>query len=209
MCVDNSEETCFIGSGSGKIFTICLLNPPRNVQYNPESLTSAIKFVGHEKAVTCLSISMDGSLLLSGLYAFIIILFIWKQNFKLTFASGSDDMMARVWDIHSGQCVRLLQHRGPLSNAFFCPKFKHFDAEKFQPRTILSNFEKKLDNQLKAVADVLIDETPFKHEMSHLFADTNEDLLLSELKSLRKINHELYSFALDSALQACKQTAEI
>ena len=119
----------------------------------------------------------------------------------MNFVSGSDDATARVWDVQSGQCIRLLQHRGPLSNAFFCPKFKHFDAEKFQPRTILSNFEKKRDDQWKAVADVSVDETPFQHETLHSFSHANEDLLLSKLKTLKKINKELYSFALENALQ--------
>ncbi|PIK37361.1 putative WD repeat-containing protein 18 [Apostichopus japonicus] len=49
-------------------------------------------YKGHSKAVTCLSTSMDGSMLLS----------------------GSEDSTARIWHITSRQCIRTVLHKGML-----------------------------------------------------------------------------------------------
>ena len=181
MTVDNAEQTCFIGSASGKIYMIDLLNPPREIQYSPN--VSAPKFIGHEKAVTCLSVSIDGNLLLS----------------------GSDDSSARVWDIDSGQCLRILVHRGPLTNAFFCPKFKHFEAEKLQPRVIVTQFEKKRESDVSHHADVLIRELPFQDAaLSRSPADDDEQLLRNDVAQLKRINRDIYQFAVDKLMKKRK-----
>lgn len=65
MVVDHAEEYCFVGTSSGKIHQISLLDPPRNVEQVEES-ASQTKFIGHEKNINSLSISIDAGLLLSG-----------------------------------------------------------------------------------------------------------------------------------------------
>lgn len=71
MVVDHAEETCYVGTETGKIHAIGLLDPPRRTEQAGfedmnDQLSSSHKFIGHEKAVTCLSVSIDGSQLLSG-----------------------------------------------------------------------------------------------------------------------------------------------
>ncbi|XP_036808926.1 WD repeat-containing protein 18-like [Oncorhynchus mykiss] len=51
------------------------------------------------KLVTCLSVSMDGTLLLS----------------------GSHDETIRLWDIQSNQSIRSINHKGPVTNALIIP----------------------------------------------------------------------------------------
>ncbi|GAA6074027.1 WD repeat-containing protein 18 isoform X1, partial [Tachysurus ichikawai] len=55
-------------------------------------------FKGHRNLVTCLSVSMDGTLLLS----------------------GSHDETVRMWDIQSKQCIRCINHKGE-----FHPLLRH------------------------------------------------------------------------------------
>ena len=184
VTVDNGQQKFFVGSASGKIFMIDLLNPPREINYSPN--VSARKFIGHEKAVTCLSVYIDGSLLLS----------------------GSDDSSARVWDIDSGQCLRILVHRGPLTNAFFCPKFKHFEAEKFQPRKVVAQFEKKLnplDPDAPFHVDVWTHELPFQDAvLPRSPADDDEQLLRNDVAQLKRINSDIYQFAVDNLMKKRK-----
>lgn len=66
VAVDHAEESCYVGSQEGKIYRIDLLDPPRGVEQMVDETASRKMFVGHEKAVTCLSVSMDGCHLLSG-----------------------------------------------------------------------------------------------------------------------------------------------
>jgi len=133
--------------------------------------------------VTCLSVYIDGSLLLS----------------------GSDDSSARVWDIDSGQCLRILVHRGPLTNAFFCPKFKHFEAEKFQPRKVVAQFEKKLDPDAPFTVDVWTHELPFQDAvLPRSPADDDEQLLRNDVAQLKRINSDIYQFAVDNLMKKRK-----
>jgi WD40 repeat protein len=64
--VDHSEESCYVGSHEGKIYRLDLLDPPRSVEQMVDESASRKMFVGHEKAVTCLSVSTGGCHLLSG-----------------------------------------------------------------------------------------------------------------------------------------------
>lgn len=66
VAVDHAEESCYVGSQDGKIYRIDLLDPPRGVEQMVDETASKKMFVGHEKAVTCLSVSTDGCHLLSG-----------------------------------------------------------------------------------------------------------------------------------------------
>lgn len=92
VAVDPEEGSAFAGASSGKIFQVSLHN-----NQNPECVLRAeATFIGHQARVSCLSISFDGLLLVS----------------------GSDDTTARIWDVPSKQCIHILHHKGALTNAF-------------------------------------------------------------------------------------------
>ncbi len=66
MVVNHAEETCFVGAQGGNIYRIDLLDPPRSADIMMDDAASKNSFIGHEKAITCLSVSTDGCHLLSG-----------------------------------------------------------------------------------------------------------------------------------------------
>ncbi|EFX83603.1 hypothetical protein DAPPUDRAFT_301554 [Daphnia pulex] len=196
VVVDHSEESCYVGSHEGKIYRLDLLDPPRSVEQMVDESASRKMFVGHEKAVTCLSVSTGGCHLLS----------------------GSDDGSARVWDIASGQCVRILAHRGPLTNAFFAPRYKHLETDKFHPRIIINTFEKKRhDGQLLSAenelnAQVLISCPPLMESLDSSQGaealslsgsnasgghQVSDQVTQNEMGRLKLINRQLYAFAVD------------
>ena len=93
--MDWAEERVYVGSADGRIYQVDLLDQGKHQQQNKDQSdddddeTEQIgtddgerrrrKFVGHEKAVTCLSVLIDGSRLLSGT---LLILF-WSQQSSL------------------------------------------------------------------------------------------------------------------------------
>jgi pre-rRNA-processing protein IPI3 len=132
--------------------------------------------------------------------------------------TGSDDGSARVWDIASGQCVRILAHRGPLTNAFFAPRYKHLETDKFHPRIIINTFEKKRhDGQLLSAenelnAQVLISCPPLMESLDSSQGaealslsgsnasgghQVSDQVTQNEMGRLKLINRQLYAFAVD------------
>ncbi|MBN3284727.1 WDR18 protein, partial [Polyodon spathula] len=87
---DPCEYSMFCGGSDGNIFqvTLCGTNLQRDKSFQTDQEGSQV-FKGHRNLVTCLSVSMDGTLLLS----------------------GSHDETVRLWDIQSKQCVRTVNHK--------------------------------------------------------------------------------------------------
>ncbi|XP_036281010.1 WD repeat-containing protein 18 isoform X3 [Pipistrellus kuhlii] len=79
-------------------------------------------FKGHRNQVTCLSVSTDGSVLLS----------------------GSHDETVRVWDIQSKQCIRTVTLKGPVTNAFVMLAPVSMLSSDFRPRLPLPHFNRHL-----------------------------------------------------------------
>ncbi|KFV61656.1 WD repeat-containing protein 18, partial [Dryobates pubescens] len=97
VTLDLSEYHMFCGGMDGSIFQVDLCAWPvqRDRTFQPEREQGKV-FKGHRNQVTCLSVSTDGSLLLS----------------------GSHDETVRLWDIQSKQCLKTMNHIGPVTNAF-------------------------------------------------------------------------------------------
>ncbi|XP_053156047.1 WD repeat-containing protein 18 isoform X2 [Hemicordylus capensis] len=97
VTLDPAEYGLFCGGMDGSIFHVDLCSWPvqreRNFQTEREN---GKVFKGHRDQVTCLSVSTDGNLLLS----------------------GSNDETVRLWDIQSKQCIRTINYKGPITNAF-------------------------------------------------------------------------------------------
>ncbi|MGH0132599.1 UNVERIFIED_CONTAM: hypothetical protein FKN15_050138 [Acipenser sinensis] len=98
----------FCGGSDGNIFQValCGTNLQRDKSFQTDREGNQV-FKGHRNLVTCLSVSMDGTLLVS----------------------GSHDETVRLWDIQSKQCVRTVNHKGSVTNAFIMPA----PANMFQP----------------------------------------------------------------------------
>ncbi|KAK3908399.1 WD repeat-containing protein 18 [Frankliniella fusca] len=112
---DVLESSLFLGCGSGDILHVSLRESPRQVEHHLTEKERECTFKGHTKAVTALSTSQD----------------------SVTLLSGSADETARLWHIESKQCLRIIQQKGPVLNAFItiCPL--NMIAEKLEPNIVM------------------------------------------------------------------------
>ncbi|KAJ1060257.1 hypothetical protein K5549_004695 [Capra hircus] len=96
VTMDLAEHYMFCGGSDGSIFQVDLCTWPgqREKSFQPEQEHGKV-FRGHRNQVTCLSVSTDGSVLLS----------------------GSHDETVRLWDVQSQQCLRTVTLKGPVTNA--------------------------------------------------------------------------------------------
>uniref|UniRef100_A0A3Q2E9Y1 WD repeat-containing protein 18 n=1 Tax=Cyprinodon variegatus TaxID=28743 RepID=A0A3Q2E9Y1_CYPVA len=102
-------------------FFVCLQSLNREKSFQSDSEGSQV-FQGHRNLVTCLSVSMDGTLLLS----------------------GSHDETVRLWDIQSRQSVRCLQHKGPVTNAIIMSVSANMFLPDSRPAVPLPRFSRHL-----------------------------------------------------------------
>ncbi|KAK9409119.1 WDR18: WD repeat domain 18 [Crotalus adamanteus] len=91
VALDLAEYHMFCGGLDGSVFQVDLCSWPvqRERGFQSEQENGKL-FKGHRNQVTCLSVSTDGSLLLS----------------------GSHDETVRLWDIQSKQCLRTVNYKG-------------------------------------------------------------------------------------------------
>ncbi|XP_047666195.1 WD repeat-containing protein 18 isoform X2 [Tachysurus fulvidraco] len=95
VTLDPCEYFLFCGGSDGNVFQVSLCNTAvsRDKTFQSDGEGNQV-FKGHRNLVTCLSVSMDGTLLLS----------------------GSHDETVRMWDIQSKQCIRCINHKGAGGN---------------------------------------------------------------------------------------------
>ncbi|XP_029957748.1 WD repeat-containing protein 18 [Salarias fasciatus] len=118
---DPCEYFLFCGGSDGNIFQVSLCSQSRDRQFQSDSEGNQV-FKGHRNMVTCLSVSMDGSLLLS----------------------GSHDETVRLWDIQSKQSVRCLSHKGPVTNAVIMAAPANMFIPDSRPSVPLPRFSRHL-----------------------------------------------------------------
>uniref|UniRef100_A0A8C5WJU3 WD repeat-containing protein 18 n=1 Tax=Leptobrachium leishanense TaxID=445787 RepID=A0A8C5WJU3_9ANUR len=121
VALDPAEYHIFCGGSDGSIFQVDLLSWPvhRDRTFNQEQEKV---FKGHRNQVTCLSVSLDGSMLVS----------------------GSHDETVCIWDIQSKQCLRTVTHRGPVTNAFIITAPANMLKADSKPSFPLPRFNKHL-----------------------------------------------------------------
>lgn len=99
VTMDAAEQNCFAGGTDGYIYQVELFRRGMKNDMHLEK-EEALIFSGHSKRVNSLAVSMDGTLLLS----------------------GSEDQTARVWHVRSRQCLRVVSHKGAVTNSQIIPK---------------------------------------------------------------------------------------
>ncbi|KAK9129628.1 hypothetical protein Sjap_010115 [Stephania japonica] len=93
IALDPSERVFYAGGRDGKIYIVSLTTKSTSTSNYGMHILGALS--DHSKAVTCLALSTDGSLLVSGL----------------------EDGTIRIWDTKTHQIIRLLKHsKGPVNN---------------------------------------------------------------------------------------------
>ncbi|KAM5238269.1 WD repeat-containing protein 18 [Ctenodactylus gundi] len=124
VTMDLAEHHMFCGGSDGSIFQVDLCTRPpmqRERSFQPEQDPGRV-FRGHRNQVTCLSVSTDGSLLLS----------------------GSHDETVRLWDVQSKQCIRTVTLKGPVTNAAIVLAPASMLNADFRPSLPLPQFNRHL-----------------------------------------------------------------
>ncbi|KAK7803899.1 hypothetical protein U0070_020116 [Myodes glareolus] len=123
VTMDLAEHHVFCGGSDGSIFQVDLCSWPgqREHSFRPEQNTGKV-FRGHRNQVTCLSVSTDGSVLLS----------------------GSHDESVRLWDVKSKQSMRTVTLKGPVTNAAIVLAPPSMLNPEFRPSSPLPLFNKHL-----------------------------------------------------------------
>ncbi|XP_039983826.1 WD repeat-containing protein 18 isoform X1 [Xiphias gladius] len=121
---DPCEYFLFCGGGDGNIFqvSLCSQSLSRDKSFQSDNNGNQI-FKGHRNLVTCLSVSMDGTLL----------------------ASGSHDETVRLWDVQSKQSIRCLTHKGPVTNAVIMAAPANMFLPDSRPAVPLQRFSRHLN----------------------------------------------------------------
>ncbi|XP_013890137.1 WD repeat-containing protein 18 [Austrofundulus limnaeus] len=120
---DPCEYFLFCGGSDGNIFQVSLSSQFLSREKSFQSASEGTQvFKGHRNIVTCLSVSMDGTLLLS----------------------GSHDETVRLWDVQSRQSVRCLAHKGPVTNAVIMPVSANMFLPDSRPAVPLPRFSRHL-----------------------------------------------------------------
>ncbi|XP_041085823.1 WD repeat-containing protein 18-like isoform X2 [Polyodon spathula] len=200
---DPCEYSMFCGGSDGNIFqvTLCGTNLQRDKSFQTDQEGSQV-FKGHRNLVTCLSVSMDGTLLLS----------------------GSHDETVRLWDIQSKQCVRTVNHKGSVTNAFIMPAPANMFQPDSRPTVGLPRFTRHLNPSepgegsetggvslrlglhMQGTEDSYLEKAGKLHAL--MCAATDKSVfgigentkvrvaeLEDEVKKLKKINKDLYEFS--------------
>ncbi|XP_021560939.1 WD repeat-containing protein 18 isoform X2 [Neomonachus schauinslandi] len=123
VTMDLAEHHLFCGGSDGAVFQVDLCTWPgqREKSFQPERDSGKV-FRGHRNQVTCLSVSADGSVLLS----------------------GSHDETVRLWDVQSKQCIRTVTLKGPVTNASIMLAPVSMLSSDFRPGLPLPHFNKHL-----------------------------------------------------------------
>ncbi|XP_029986347.1 WD repeat-containing protein 18 [Sphaeramia orbicularis] len=200
---DPSEYFLFCGGSDGNIFqvSLCSQSLSRDKPFQTDNNGNQV-FKGHRNLVTCLSVSMDGTLLLS----------------------GSHDETARLWDIQSKQSIRCLAHKGPVTNAVITSAPANMFLPDSRPAVPLPRFSRHLHVSETGdggdSGDVCVRLGLFNQEEEETFLQKSDKLnalmnavtdksvfgdgentkvrvaeLEEEVQTLKKVNKDLYDFS--------------
>ena len=181
IIVDVPEVRVFVGMFDGAINSFSLLQPPRNLEYHyKESETNTI-LSGHTKAITCLTFSIDDTILVS----------------------GSADETIRLWHVSSKQLVRTIRMKGVISNLLVRMLPESLQAYELQSTTIIKSFQKRYDDsQDTQMLEIMCPVDNYVEKFQDAKSDHVEDVsvLNEKIDELRRINRDLYNFAKDKIL---------
>ncbi|XP_071445550.1 WD repeat-containing protein 18-like isoform X1 [Hetaerina americana] len=188
VTMSNAETHVFVGATNGKIFQYSLNSPPRCLDYHVSENEKEKVFSEHTKAITSLSVSLDGILLMS----------------------GSLDEQVIIWDVLSMQCLRKLQHKGPITNAFFTIVPSNIFSNDLKPSMVLSSFRKESSSDAEEKFNVYLlngeNLSPaFKSVESHCISIQHSTVMNNlkekeEVQRLKKVNKQLYGFIVKNLL---------
>jgi len=178
LTVDSVETAVYIGTTTGSIRSFDLTSPPRSRECYITDKESGVKFIGHSKAVTALSVSLFGD----------------------TLASGSTDCTVRTWHIASRQCLRTIQLKEPVINMFLTLTPRQLTASELDPSIVLKSFNKSEEQENGHLIEVYCYNDLFEEE-NYTFGHDEDTSIREELETTKAINTRIYEFTLNSILK--------
>lgn len=198
VCINGRETELFVGCTNGSIFKFDLREPPRGTEHHTSTATknddgSAV-YRGHESAITSLSVSTDCRNLLS----------------------SSLDGKVHLWDVVSRQILRTFGHKGKITSAFFSRKYENFRRHDLKPslkiqplqRVLLEDTKESVLEILRPgrdIKDMLDFESFVERDSSKTDIDDGAsrklETAMEEIKNLKRINAELYKYAVECVLR--------
>ncbi|XP_031430583.1 WD repeat-containing protein 18 [Clupea harengus] len=202
VTLDPCEYFLFCGGSDGTIYQVSLRSPSmsRDKTFQTDNEGNQ-EFKGHRNLVTCLSVSMDGTMLLS----------------------GSHDETVRLWDIQSKQSIRTINHKGPVTNSCIMMAPANMFLPESRPAVPLPRFSRhlnpteqgdssstgmclRLGSNTQDPEETYLEKADKLHALmcavtdKSVFGDgENTKVRVSELeeevKTLKKINKDLYDFS--------------
>ncbi|KAK0140997.1 WD repeat-containing protein 18 [Merluccius polli] len=204
VTLDPCEYFLFCGGSDGNIFqvSLCSQSLSRDKTFQSESDGNQV-FKGHRNLVSCLSVSMDGTLLLS----------------------GSHDETLRLWDVQSKQSIRCFTQKGQVTNCAIMVAPANMLVPGGSPAAPLPRFHRQLVSSQQAEGqdsgDVCLrlglntqeKEETYLQNAEKLFsimtAVTDKTVcvggeesskvrvveLEEEVRTLKKVNKDLYQFS--------------
>ncbi|KAH0956515.1 hypothetical protein HN011_002292 [Eciton burchellii] len=181
IAVNICDSELFVGCINGNILQCNLHNPPRGIEQHVNTDEENMVFKAHKSNVTALSVSVNCRILVS----------------------GSTDKAVHVWDIASKQVLRTMEHKGPVTAAFFAMSLQNEEiADKDTVIRVISrgrNLEELID--FKSYVD------------SNSDPDEQEDVkelenIQEELEKLKSINAKLYQYSVMHILDKIKNNGE-
>lgn len=197
VTVNIRESELFVGCMTGEIFQCNLHEPPRGVENHISTNSGNVDeesavFQAHKSNVTALSVSLDCRTLLS----------------------GSTDGAVHIWDIASRQVLRTLEHKGPVTAAFFAKGFDNFRTSVLKPRLRVHNLQTSEDANKESVVEVISrGRNPAEILNFDFYAEGSGDSrgsdemskkledLQNEIKKLKKTNTSIYQYGITHILK--------
>uniref|UniRef100_A0A3Q2UEA0 WD repeat-containing protein 18 n=1 Tax=Fundulus heteroclitus TaxID=8078 RepID=A0A3Q2UEA0_FUNHE len=188
---DPSEYFLFCGGRDGNILQVSLCGQGLTRERSFQSDSEGNQVLKGHNLVTCLSVSMDGTLLVS----------------------GSHDETVRLWDIQSRQSVRCLAHKGPVTNAVIMAVSANMFLPDSRPAIPLPRFSRHLhasegsdgeagedeEESYLQKADRLYSLMRAVSDKSVLGDGENTKVRVAELEeevqTLKKVNKDLFEFS--------------
>lgn len=199
VTMDGLESNVFVGTSDGPIYAFSILSPPRTKEYHVDRKQQQKNmFLGHKKAVTCLSVSIDGETLLSG---------------------GADENVL-VWHIKSRQQLRTIPHKGTVTNAYFMLTPKAMFNQEVKLNPLFQPFQKmvypndKIDDlsiEIEVRENVREKRTSddgrgtISYTASSNSVSNQEEItkLRKEIQHLKMVNKEMYEFTVKNIITEC------
>uniref|UniRef100_A0A667ZA09 WD repeat-containing protein 18 n=1 Tax=Myripristis murdjan TaxID=586833 RepID=A0A667ZA09_9TELE len=179
VTLDPCEYFLFCGGSDGNIFqvSLCSQSLSRDKAFQSDNDGNQV-FKGHRNLVTCLSVSMDGTLLLS----------------------GSHDETVRLWDVQSKQSIRCISHKGAVTNAVITPAPANMFLPDSRPAAALPRFSRHLhtsEGEGGESGGVCVRPGLFTQAVFGDGENTKVRVaeLEEEVQTLKKINKDLYDFS--------------